>query len=540
MKKTILTTALALTMLSNSAYAALTCMDDAKSGMITVEGFVSQTEVTNIISFDIQNKDGENIYTKAIPTADGSFKYQFKFPDDAETGRYTFTFNSYGKTAPEAIEYNYISPADMTVILSEFNMSGTREQMCELVAKYMDALAIDEKWYNMMTSDDLNIIADAILDGGEYESLEDVRDVAKKIISVKCVANSSSAEVVKDVFSEFSEYYLLKDNTSLYNEYEAASDKIKNAVYLGMASGVVDTMQDVYTLFDESVLLALISNAEQPSDILKLIEDNRNIIPFSMDIFDKSNKSATVIYLEGKQITSMSLLERYIQEAYRAQSSVNVSSPSGGSSGGGGSSGNSSVPNLPAVTPVVDKKTGFDDLEGVAWARDAINYLADKGIVSGISDNEFAPNETLTREQFAMMIVNAFNLTDNNSEADFSDVSKEHWAYRAVASAYSAGIVNGMDDGSFGLGQKIKRQDIAVMIMAAVKKTGIEFDSTKDTLLSDIDSVSEYARESVEYMVRAGVINGFAEDNTFRPFGNTTRAQAAVIIYTVLQGGKVI
>ena len=60
------------------------------------------------------------------------------------------------------------------------------------------------------------------------------------------------------------------------------------------------------------------------------------------------------------------------------------------------------------------------------------------------------------------------------------------------------------------------------------------------SFLSDFDSISPYARESVDYMLKSGVISGFAEDNTFRPADYATRAQAAVIIYKVLQEGKVI
>ena len=176
----------------------------------------------------------------------------------------------------------------------------------------------------------------------------------------------------------------------------------------------------------------------------------------------------------------MLLLEKYINEAYRSEDNSTESSPTRGTSGGG-SSGRSSLPNLSAETTSspAEKKVGFDDLEGVAWAENEINYLADKGIISGVSYNKFAPEQTLTREQFATMLVNAFNLSDNNAVADFSDVHEEHWAYKAIASAYSAGIVKGMGDGSFGLGQYIKRQDIAVMLMAAVKKAGVEFDETK-------------------------------------------------------------
>ena len=133
------------------------------------------------------------------------------------------------------------------------------------------------------------------------------------------------------------------------------------------------------------------------------------------------------------------------------------------------------------------------------------------------------------------MLVKAFELADNNAEADFADVNSQHWAYNAIASAYKTGVINGIGEGKFGLGMKIKRQDIAVMVKAAADKCGFNLDGNNVLDLTDIDSLPEYARESVEVMVKAGIINGFAEDNTFRGSDTATRAQAAQIIYTVLQ-----
>ena len=151
-----------------------------------------------------------------------------------------------------------------------------------------------------------------------------------------------------------------------------------------------------------------------------------------------------------------------------------------------------------------------------------------------MGDKKFDPFGDVTREQFAVMLAKAFELIDNGAEAEFKDVSKDHWAYNAIASLYKAGVVNGIDDANFGIGNKIKRQDIAVMVKNAMEKCGYDLNTAKEISLIDMSALPEYAIGSVETMVRAGIINGF-EDNTFRGSETATRAQAAQIIYTVLQ-----
>ena len=131
------------------------------------------------------------------------------------------------------------------------------------------------------------------------------------------------------------------------------------------------------------------------------------------------------------------------------------------------------------------------------------------------------------------MVVGAFGLENNEAESEFSDVDKNHWAYRCVSSAKVAGIVNGISETEFGKGREITRQDMAVMVYNAAKYAGYEFDTAKSDF-EDADLIKDYAKEAVFAMAGAGIINGF-EDNTVRPEENATRAQAAKILYTVIK-----
>ena len=105
----------------------------------------------------------------------------------------------------------------------------------------------------------------------------------------------------------------------------------------------------------------------------------------------------------------------------------------------------------------------FSDLSKAAWARSSIEALAARGIAAGRGDNLFMPGESVTRAEFLAMLLNAFDLTDENADCTFKDVNDGKWYYNAIATAQKLGIVQGKTDGTFGVNDAITRQDMAVM-----------------------------------------------------------------------------
>ena len=177
----------------------------------------------------------------------------------------------------------------------------------------------------------------------------------------------------------------------------------------------------------------------------------------------------------------------------------------------------------------------FADLGNVEWAKDAILALYEKGIVSGVGDNLYAPENNVTREQFIVMIMRALNIDATEGSSEFGDVKSGAYYEKYVATAKKIGIVNGISENAFGVGKNITRQDLAVMVANAVKYKEMSLDGNKNINFSDKDSISEYAKDAVESLVKTGAITGFS-DNTFRPKNNCTRAQAAKIIYEIVKG----
>lgn len=221
---------------------------------------------------------------------------------------------------------------------------------------------------------------------------------------------------------------------------------------------------------------------------------------------------------------------------------ITVKGTDSGGSGGGGSHGSGGI-NIPwggtsgvsdsdsAVNDANDTNyiSEFDDIDHVTWANDAINQLKKKGIINGISDREFAPDLYVTREEFAAMTVRAFGLPIVSERGNlFVDVLDGAWYNSAVTAAYAAGIIKGKADGSFGVGEEITREDMAVMLYRASALKG-----TSNTVFKDKNAISDYASEAVESLSSAGVINGDG-DGFFNPLYAATRAEAAVMIYRII------
>ncbi|MDF2923819.1 MAG: hypothetical protein K0R57_2733 [Paenibacillaceae bacterium] len=179
----------------------------------------------------------------------------------------------------------------------------------------------------------------------------------------------------------------------------------------------------------------------------------------------------------------------------------------------------------------------FTDLEAVPWAQSAVSFLAARQITDGVAPGGFGPEEAVTREQFLKMLLLALEIDVNGrTEAAFTDVPAGAWYYGAVAHAQRLGIAEGREDGSFGIGLEVTRQDAAVMALRALDylKGGTGRTTGAAPLpYSDRESIAGYAKDAVQRMTASGIMEGFP-DNGFHPYTSATRAQAAVMIKRIM------
>lgn len=298
----------------------------------------------------------------------------------------------------------------------------------------------------------------------------------------------------------------------------------------------VQSVSELQDLIGEVLGLIVINNSSEDS-IQQAFNKYKDYFDISSDTriaYSRlgANQSKALKAIYKKNFTSPALLVSAFTTA------VNTLSAGGGTGDTQGTiqpdnSDNSdgttiSAPSVPIVPNVPSGVTGFKDVSASHWAHSYVTELVNKGIISGYDDNTFRPSSNVTREEFIKMIVGAAGLYSNDAECDFADVPNNAWYYRYVASAFVNEIVNGVTDTMFGIGQNITRQDVAVIgarILARFEKETTENNVT----LTDFDTVSDYAQDSVKLLNSMGIINGF-DDGSFKPHNALTRAEAATII----------
>lgn len=555
MKKLIVCSLIA-GILSTSAYAGTINTDiDFETSNITVSGTLDKNSANGWASVEVNPENSSDIaYIGAFnPGDDGAFSVTFRLSETAETGNYDITIGLYGEAKVQEKMF-YAKPQDVQSLLTTINDTTKTYQdiRTELDSK-VEVLNISKTRYDNLDPDGKDNIAEALSAGRPYASLSDAKTVAYNTMAIESFRCADTSEEIADALEEFKTVYGIDKTTvkcyELFDKIGTEEEYAKNKAFACeiMSGFDVANAADVKNAFDDAVFLAAISRAKDPTTLKGYMEDYKDVVDFDLGVYNLSDKELTSKYLYSlEDIKTMTELETAIATAYTRQNQVNQPVvPGGGSSGGGGSSSGNSKNNTLATGGIINRapvtatveetaKVKFDDLDEAKWASEAIEYLYKKEIVSGITEDEFNPNGKLTREQYILMLANAFNLTDEAAQCDFDDMGAGHWAYKAVASAFAKGIVSGVSDKDFGAGREITRQDLAVMTYKAAKYAGYDMNGEKSVDFADADMIAEYAKESVEGMVSSGFINGYP-DGTFAPKGTATRAEAAQIIYSIIK-----
>ncbi|CAN7253037.1 S8 family peptidase [Paenibacillus sp. LjRoot56] len=171
------------------------------------------------------------------------------------------------------------------------------------------------------------------------------------------------------------------------------------------------------------------------------------------------------------------------------------------------------------------------------WAQKEIENLAGKGIIDGIDQDSFQPDTTLTRAQFVTIIAKALKLQQSDQASLFQDVSEDAWYRNSVYAAYSAGIISGMSEQTFVPDAPITREQMALtMVNAYLHATGkklADIVTTQEIKYADEGTISTWARSYVRIASALGLLSG-TTGGQFAPADNASRAQAAVVIYRLL------
>ena len=190
---------------------------------------------------------------------------------------------------------------------------------------------------------------------------------------------------------------------------------------------------------------------------------------------------------------------------------------------------------LSATFEIMNAQDILSDVYESDWYFDAAHYMNANGLMTGVSDKVFAPNDLITRGMFAQILYRIVGEPEVETSSTFTDVPADEYYADAVAWAQSVGVINGMTETEFMPDNYITREEIAATIYRLASYTEFDVSATADlSVFTDNASVSDWARESLSWSVGYGIVSG-KENNTLDPQGNATRAEAAAMLQRFLE-----
>lgn len=478
----------------------------------------------------------------------GKYALQFTMPRNAERGEYLIYSANNGLDEPYMKPMYYITQKekrDMAVQLSGYNADDLKAFFDNVEnKKLLTAMGIYIAYYNELADKTTFVkkIDNLSLSGEPAE-------LAKQINTILALETLSAAkpENVKSVIQEFN--HLL--GFDLEGDYRTiTSRQLENHVGEFLSGKSYNNITEANEWFVYGVNITMLNYSENTTAALAFVENHNDFFELDLkgefkklDDVDQADVIRSIISLKELnkiQKDFASAVESFLPNRENGGDSGNRRSGGGGGSSGGGRRDANSFPAQPPVdlTPVEEPSKPeiephtYRDLSDAEWAAEAIQAISKRGIVGGDGTGLFSPNENITREQFVKIIVNAFSITESAKEIHFDDVDKDAWYFSYIQKAYSAGIVNGVTEDRFGIGEFISRQDMAVMIDRVMKTLKISLKGRETGTFLDEAAISDYAREAVQRMKRYEIMNGY--DGKFDPLSPATRAQAAVMLNNLL------
>lgn len=488
--------------------------------------------------------------------SDGNFEFAFKMNRQLDTnGVYTVKLGGAGLTAVTT-QYSFYVPSDETDILTAIN-SATEYGIVQAQIETKGAsfgVDINDAIFGTLTNK-------AVV----YESLMTRNftstDEIKKAFYMSCAAqqlNEGSAENGAALLQQYSKYLKLStDRKSTFNRIR--SDECKKLVYPDFIGNnlVLKEAESLADKFEKAAALSVINDVDTSnrSSLIDMIEEfndkgysNISLTEYKAADFDdleKLNVASLVIEAkEDRYFTSFSAVEDAIKTACKTTINARTKEDDGYKGGSGGGGGkvkeNISVSKELVESMQIGKNSAaseFSDLDNTHWAYNSIKKLVSKGIVSGTGEKTFEPDRNIKREEFVKILVGAFSIEEATENVSFTDVKKEEWYYPYIKNAFSKGIVTGIDNNSFGIGRTITREDLATMVYRVLEASQIKLEAiNSDAKFDDMNIVSEYAKDAVNYLYKVGIINGVSETE-FAPKATATRAMAAKLIASVMERG---
>ncbi len=188
------------------------------------------------------------------------------------------------------------------------------------------------------------------------------------------------------------------------------------------------------------------------------------------------------------------------------------------------------------TTPDGAWKNPFNDVGKDDWFYDSVRYANENGLMKGISNTEFAPENDITRAMFVTVLYRIEN-EPQTAAAAFIDIESGSYYEKAVAWASNNGIIFGISENQFAPDDNITREQMAAIIYRYATFKGYDITTSGSIAYTDNGDISDYAKDAVIWAAEKSVMSGMA-DGSFAPGSNATRAQAAAVFMRILENLK--
>jgi len=187
----------------------------------------------------------------------------------------------------------------------------------------------------------------------------------------------------------------------------------------------------------------------------------------------------------------------------------------------------------PAQAPTPALPNPFADVKESDWFYGSVMHAYRSGLFGGTSATTFSPSLPMTRAMLARVLARLdkanLSLESGAWNSGFTDVAEDDWYHSAVMWAADRKIVSGVGGGRFGPNEPVTREQMAAMLVNYFLYKGIDLKPTAaENAFADEGKISDWAKDAVERVQRAGIIEG-KSGNMFDPKGNATRAEVAAI-----------
>ena len=483
------------------------------------------------------DKNSVLVYTNQTEVKKGGYNFTVRFVrysglEELSTvsGMYTAVVRSGDDTVYSDILYVLPSEREAAIKgltdLKEELDADRKTKVCSFIRTNKFALGIYNKVFDALTVSELNDMMYTKTEeyGYSFGDGEDYIKDLKKVVAVQ----SLNDKKVSDIDELKDELELTNDVFKKWYTGDIVDGSFRSILTSRLSGKGIKTTDAFEEELKEALILTYNEKSDGIDDIKSIFEAFKGDFDVTKSFSDEAYRSVT-----GESYSSFGSFVDAL-DSYREETGGTSGGKNDKNTGGGIKVYTPAASSAPVVTPVPQVPSAFADVANGHWAQTAIYALKNKGIIAGKTQSAFCPDDNITREEFVKLVTAMSGVELADGELPFADADTSAWYAKYLASAYKFGIIKGSNDGSFGVGRFITRQDIAVMLVRALELKGTQLsDNIQKAEFTDADAVSQYALNAVNKLKSAGVLSGYT-DGSVKPLGLASRAEAAQMIYKAM------